>query len=146
MLQLKRVIEVVLNRSFAFARHDDDVFHTRFHRFFDDVLNGRFVDDRQHFLRHRFGCRQKTRAESCGGYDGLANHGHSVPPASSLIEKIKDLALLFFRAGGETAKLDLLSLFNLIEKWASNPSSRHTIDDSRLRRFLHAHSMAECLQ
>ncbi len=60
LLEFDCVIKVVFNRSFAFAGYNDDVFDAGLNGFFDDVLDGGFVNNGQHFFRHRFCCRQKT--------------------------------------------------------------------------------------
>jgi hypothetical protein len=41
------------------------------------MLNDRPVNNGEHFLRHGFGCREETRAETGNGKDGFADgFGH----------------------------------------------------------------------
>jgi hypothetical protein len=42
----------------------------------DNVLDERPVNDRQHFLRHCLGGREKSGAEACDREDGLADRFH----------------------------------------------------------------------
>ena len=44
--------------------------------FLDAVLNQRFVDDRQHFLGHGFGGREKARAVAGGWKQAFLDHGN----------------------------------------------------------------------
>ena len=70
-------VEVVFDRGFVMPRYKDEMFDTGRLRLFDRVLNQRFVDDGQHFLRHGFGGGQKTGAEPGDGKNGFANaNGH----------------------------------------------------------------------
>ena len=48
--ELARTVKVVLDPPATGACHEDDFVDPRGHRFFDEVLNDRFVDDRQEFL------------------------------------------------------------------------------------------------
>ena len=43
--------------------------------FLDAVLNDRLVDEHEHFLRLRFGSRQKSCSKAGGGEHGLADRG-----------------------------------------------------------------------
>ncbi|MNC60672.1 hypothetical protein D3C75_1105670 [compost metagenome] len=61
-LQLKSVVEVILDRPFTFTCNNDDILDTGSDRFFHDVLNSGLVDDRQHFLRHCFRGRKEARS------------------------------------------------------------------------------------
>ena len=72
-LELLRHVEVILDRVLAAAGDEDDVRDAGLHRFFDAVLNGRLVDERQHLLGLRLGGGQKAGAEAGGGEDGLTN-------------------------------------------------------------------------
>ncbi len=49
-LELPGPVEVVLERALVAPGDEQDVVETRGHRFLDDVLDGRLVDDRQHLL------------------------------------------------------------------------------------------------
>ena len=71
-LELDRHVEMIFDRVFAAARDDDDVLDAGGGGFFDAVLDDRLVDERQHLLWLRFGCRQKPRAEAGGGKHGLS--------------------------------------------------------------------------
>ena len=65
--QFERTVEVVFDRAFASACDDDDVFDAGGDRFFDDVLNQRFVDQRQHLFGGCFGGRKKACTQSGSG-------------------------------------------------------------------------------
>ncbi|MOA19664.1 hypothetical protein D3C78_1400630 [compost metagenome] len=60
--QFKRVIKMILNRSFSFTRNNDDVFNTGGNSFLDNVLDSRLIDDRKHFLWHRLSRGKKARS------------------------------------------------------------------------------------
>src|SRR5918996_1469181 len=64
VLQLRRPIEVVLDRPLTAAGHHQDVADPGTHGFLDHELDRRRVDDRQHLLGGRLGRGQETRAES----------------------------------------------------------------------------------
>ncbi|MNN77072.1 hypothetical protein D3C81_1935050 [compost metagenome] len=61
VFQFKRGVEMVLDRPFAFPRHDNDILDAGSDRFLHDILNRRLVDDRQHLFGHRLRCWQETR-------------------------------------------------------------------------------------
>src|SRR5260370_15837944 len=63
----RRSVEVVLNRALAATGDDDDVLYAGGYAFFGDVLDLRFVDNSQHFLRLGLCGRQKARAQASGG-------------------------------------------------------------------------------
>src|SRR5260370_1881397 len=63
---------MVLDGMLSLSRHDDDVLDPGHNALFHDVLNLRFVHDRQHFLGLGFRGGQETRAQSRGGQDRLA--------------------------------------------------------------------------
>ena len=77
-LELGAGIEMILDCALRAAGDEHQGFGARGNRFFDRVLNERLVDDRQHLLRGRLGCRQKTGAASGdgkdGGFDGFLGH------------------------------------------------------------------------
>src|SRR5690606_5906979 len=52
VFQLEVFIEMIFNGALAFPRYDDDVFYPGSNCFFDNVLDCRFVYDRQHFFGH----------------------------------------------------------------------------------------------
>ena len=82
-LQVDIGIEMVFNGPLAVARDDEDFFDAALQGFFDDVLDRRFIDDRQHFLRRRLSSRQKTGAKTGGGDDGFTNLFHTKTPYSN---------------------------------------------------------------
>jgi hypothetical protein len=71
VLELEIAVEVVLDRVLTAAGDDEDVVETRRNRLFHHVLDGRFVDDRQHFLRLALRHRQEPRSEAGRGDDGF---------------------------------------------------------------------------
>ena len=72
-LQVDIGIEMVFNGPLAVARDDEDFFDAALQGFFDDVLDDRFVDNGNHFLRDGLGDRQKARPIACRRDDGLTN-------------------------------------------------------------------------
>ena len=68
-----RAIEVIFDGVLALAGDDDDVLDAGGDAFFGDVLDLRLVHDGEHFLGLGFGGGKETRAEACGGQNGLAN-------------------------------------------------------------------------
>src|SRR2546423_3786379 len=85
-LQLGLAVEVVLDRSFAAAVHHEDVADAGADRLFDDVLDGRAVDDGQHLFGDALARRQEARPQPGGGDHGLAHRGHhseTLPPGGS---------------------------------------------------------------
>ena len=68
-LELWHVVEVVLQGVLVAPGDHEHVGQARAHCLFDDVLDGRLIDDRQHFFGHCL-CRwQKSGAESGSGDD-----------------------------------------------------------------------------
>ena len=63
--------EVVLDDLLLTAVDDDDLVSSTGQALFDDVLDGRTIDDEQHFLRLCFRGRQKPRAEPCSRNESL---------------------------------------------------------------------------
>ena len=72
-LELFRDVEVIFDGVLAAAGDQDDVGDAGRDGLFDAVLNGRLVDERQHFLGLRLGGGKETGAESGGGEDGLSD-------------------------------------------------------------------------
>lgn len=66
-------IEMIFDGILSFAGDDDDVLDAGGDALFRDVLNLRLINYGEHFFGLRFGGGKKTRAESGGGEDGLAN-------------------------------------------------------------------------
>src|SRR2546421_3821962 len=85
-LQLGLAVEVVLDRSLAPTVHHEDVADAGADRLFDDVLDGRAVDDGQHLFGDALARRQEARPQPGGGDHGLAHRGHhseTLPPGGS---------------------------------------------------------------
>ena len=72
-LQLERVIEMILYRGLSPASDEDELLDPGGTGFLDGVLDERFIDNREHFLRHRLGCRQETRTKPPNRKDRLPN-------------------------------------------------------------------------
>ena len=72
-LQIVVDVEMVFQRAFAAAGDENELLDAGRARFVDRVLDQRAVDQRQHFLRHRLGRRQKARAETGDGKYGFAD-------------------------------------------------------------------------
>ena len=70
---------MIFDRPFATPRHDDDVFDSRGDRFFDGVLNERFVHQGKHFFGGGFSRGEKASAEAGRGDNGFSNrqNGHA---------------------------------------------------------------------
>lgn len=66
-------IEMVFNGPFGMAADDKDFFDAALQGFFDDILDRRFIDDRQHFFRCRLRRRQETGAEPGRRDDGFTD-------------------------------------------------------------------------
>ncbi|CDN42117.1 hypothetical protein BN871_AV_00050 [Paenibacillus sp. P22] len=64
VLQLDRFVEVVFDRALAAAADDHDALDAGCGGFFHDILNGRLVDERHHFLGLGFCCGQETGTEA----------------------------------------------------------------------------------
>ena len=72
ILKFEVVVEMVLDRGLAPAGNKDKFLDTGGMGFFNRVLNQWFIDDRQHFLRHGLGCRQKPGSHAADGKHRLA--------------------------------------------------------------------------
>ena len=66
-------VEVILDHRLVAAGHENEMLNPGFARLVDHMLKNRPVDDGQHLLRDRFGCRQKPRAESGDGQHGFTD-------------------------------------------------------------------------
>ncbi|MMZ63709.1 hypothetical protein D1872_259820 [compost metagenome] len=64
---------MIFDRPFALSGYDDNVLNPRGDRFFHNILNGRLIDDRQHFLGHGFGGGQKSRSHPGCGNNGFTD-------------------------------------------------------------------------
>src|SRR5665647_1788497 len=69
-LELPMTVEVVLERGLVASGHHEDIAQPGARGLFDDVLDGRLVDDRQHLLRRRLG-----RGQEAGAQTGCRDHG-----------------------------------------------------------------------
>ncbi len=85
-LQLRRAVEVVFHRDLIAARDENDFCAAGSQRLFYAVLNQRFINQRQHLLRDRLGCGEKSRAHPGSGKNSLADlHGSHCLPATPVI-------------------------------------------------------------
>ena len=75
VFQLEADVEMIFDRGLAAAGDDDDVLNAGMQRFFDAILNDRLVDDGQHLLGLRLGCRQESGAEPRGRENSFSNFG-----------------------------------------------------------------------
>src|SRR5262249_21238771 len=66
-LEFIRNIEMILDRIFAASGDDGDIANAGVDGFFDDILNERLVDKREHFLRLSLGGGKKSRPQSRRG-------------------------------------------------------------------------------
>ena len=64
LLQLRLEIEMLLEHFFIPSGDENEFFDACFARFLDNILDEGTVIDRQHLLRHDFGCRKKTCAQT----------------------------------------------------------------------------------
>ena len=80
-------IEMVFNGPFGMAADDKDFFDAALQGFFDDILDRRFIDDRQHFFRCRLRRRQETGAEPGRRDDGFTDFFHNDAPYSNQRDK-----------------------------------------------------------
>ena len=71
--QFGGVVEMILDRRFGAARHEDEFLDAGLARFIDRVLDQRAVDNGQHFLGHGFGRRQETGALPGNGKYGFSD-------------------------------------------------------------------------
>ena len=73
VLELVGDVEMVLDDRLVAAGDEDEMLDARLARLVDDMLEHRPVDDGQHFLRHRLGGGQETRAEAGDRQNGFAD-------------------------------------------------------------------------
>ncbi|GAP60594.1 hypothetical protein AHiyo1_41540 [Arthrobacter sp. Hiyo1] len=62
--KIRCTIKVVFKGALVAACNHQHVAEARLHGLLNHVLDGRLIHHRQHFLRHRLGGRQETRAQS----------------------------------------------------------------------------------
>ena len=77
-LDFERHVEVILDRAFAAARDEHQLGNAGGDRLFNRILDQRLVDDRQHFLGARLGCRQEPRPQSRHRKYRFGNSAHHV--------------------------------------------------------------------
>src|SRR5262245_23050225 len=70
-MQFVRIVEVIFDRGLAATGDEDEVLDAGGARLLDGVLDQRFVHDRQHFLGHGLGGREKAGAQPPDGEDRL---------------------------------------------------------------------------
>ena len=75
-LKRRRRVEVILDGALAVAADDEDLLDAARERLFDDVLDGRLIDDWQHLLRRRLRSRQEARAVACCWNDRFSDFLH----------------------------------------------------------------------
>ena len=71
VLELERAVEVVLQAPLAPPGDDKDVRYPDRHSLLDHVLDGRFVNEGQHFLRLGLRSRQEAGPQAGGGDHGF---------------------------------------------------------------------------
>jgi hypothetical protein len=74
-LKLRRSAKVFLDGAFCPADDHEDLLDPRADAFFDDILDGGFVDYREHLLGDGLGDGEKAGSKASGWDDGFAN-GH----------------------------------------------------------------------
>ena len=65
---------MVFNGPFAATRDNTNVGQSGFDRFFNAILDKRFVDDGQHFFGHGLGGWQEASALTRGGEEAFGDH------------------------------------------------------------------------
>ena len=97
-LQLRGTVKVVFHGGFAAAGDNEDIGDAAGYGFLYNILNGRLVHDRQHFLRHCFGCRQNAGAQTCGRNDSFTNfHSDSSLHETWIVTIVKAIIPRFLR-------------------------------------------------
>ena len=72
-LELEGTVEMVVDRALGAARDKEELLDAGRLGLLDRVMNERLIDDRQHFLRHRLGRRQKAGAQPGDRENSLAD-------------------------------------------------------------------------
>src|SRR5690606_21692613 len=80
LVELHLHVEMVFDRRLVAARHKDEVLDPRLARLINNVLDHRLVHDRQHFLRQRLGCGQKTCPKPGNRKHSLSDLLHTSKP------------------------------------------------------------------
>ena len=81
LFEFRGGVEVVFDSPLGVTGNDQDLLNAACFDLFDDILDGGFVDDRQHFLRHGFCFRQETGAKAGGRNDGFSDFLHDNSPS-----------------------------------------------------------------
>ena len=67
---------MILNGPLCMTADDEDLFNTACTDFLDNVLDGRNIDNRKHFLWHRFCSRQETGPKTSSRDHGFTHFLH----------------------------------------------------------------------
>ena len=76
LFQLRRGIEMVFNGPLCMAGDDENLFNAAGLDFFYNILNGRFIYNRKHFLRHGLRFRKEPGAKACSRNDCFSDSFH----------------------------------------------------------------------
>ena len=79
LFQFRRGIKVVFDGSLRMTADDNDFIDSAGQDFFYNVLNGGFVHNGQHFLRHSLRSRKEPGAESGSRNDRFSDFLHNSP-------------------------------------------------------------------
>src|SRR5262249_43305404 len=82
--ELERAVKMIVDGTLAAAGDKEELLDAGCLRLFDRVMNERFVDDRQHLLRHRLGGRQKAGSQPGHRENGFANW-----PVHIVLERVR---------------------------------------------------------
>src|SRR5690606_9619044 len=93
--ELELAIEMILDDTLVAAGDENEMLDAGFARFIDGVLDERSVDDRQHFLGHGLGGRQKSGSEAgngkYGGSDALWQIAYSLLFNVKLSQRLQNI-------------------------------------------------------
>ena len=71
LLQLERNVKMIFNGPLSTAGNNNDLLDSGSHRLLDDILNQRFVDQREHLFGRGFGHRKEAGSQTGGRDDRL---------------------------------------------------------------------------
>ena len=81
LLELRGAVEMIFHNRLTAVRDDENIGDAGADRFLHNELNGGLIHNGQHFLGHRFRCREHACAETRCGNDGFSDGFHkSIPP------------------------------------------------------------------
>ena len=80
LFQFRGGIEMVFNGSFGMAGNNEDLLNAAGPDFFYDILDGRFIYNRKHFLGHGLCFRKEAGAEACCRNDCFSDFLHICTP------------------------------------------------------------------